>query len=565
MSSSFVEEAEATPKPKRLGDRLVADGLLLEDQLNLSLKESKRLGKFLGETLVSLGFITDEVLTTYLATESQASVLDLTDYFIPPDVLELVPHELSAQFQLLPLSRKGNLLKVALVDTYNVMAVDTIERVTGLNVEVVTAPPQTIADAIERYYAQSETITNLVDQLAKQGIGVLGDQSGTEAPMIRLCNQIITFAIQIRATDIHVEPDEQYLRIRIRVDGLLGREILIPKALQASIIARLKLMATLNVTEKRLPQDGRIPFTSGTKRVDLRVSTLPTNFGESLVMRILDKSAVHLEFGSLGFTEHNQKRVETVVQRPYGILLVTGPTGSGKTTTLYTSLRGVNAQEKGVFTLEDPVEYQMPMVRQTQVNPGIGMTFATGLRALLRQDPDVIMVGEIRDLETADLAMRAAMTGHLVFSTLHTNDAVGAIPRLIDMGIEPYLLASALSGVVAQRLVRLICHGCKEERTDVEVVLKALKIPPPVGQEPRLWMGKGCRACGMTGFRGRQGIFEVLLMNEQIHLPIVQGPDLPAIRAIAKRDGMQTMKEDGLAKAFEGLTTVEEVLRVVDG
>ena len=383
--------------------------------------------------------------------------------------------------------------------------------------------------------------------------------------MIRLCNQIITFAIQIRSTDIHVEPDEQYLRIRIRVDGLLGREILIPKVLQASIIARLKLMATLNVTEKRLPQDGRIPFTSGTRRVDLRVSTLPTNFGESLVMRILDKSAVNLEFSSLGFNDKNQQRVQTVVQRPYGILLVTGPTGSGKTTTLYTSLKCVNAQEKGVFTLEDPVEYQMPMVRQTQVNPGIGMTFAAGLRALLRQDPDVIMVGEIRDLETADLAMRAAMTGHLVFSTLHTNDAVGAIPRLIDMGVEPYLLASALSGVVAQRLVRLICHGCKEERDDVEQELKALKIQPPEGKKPRLWIGRGCRTCGGTGFRGRQGIFEVLLMNEQIHLPIVQGPDLPAIRGIARKEGMLTMKEDGLAKAFQGLTTIEEVLRVVDG
>lgn len=563
MNLSVMEHAPT--KPKRLGDRLVADGLLAEDQLDLALKESKRNGKFLGETLVSLGFITDEVLTTYLATESQATVLDLSDCFIPPDVLALVPHELSAQFRLLPIERKGNLLKVAFADTYNVMAVDTIERITGLNVEVVAAPSQTISDAIERLYAQSETITNLVDQLAKQGLGALGEQSGTEAPMIRLCNQIITFAIQIRATDIHVEPDEQYLRIRIRVDGLLGREILIPKILQASIIARLKLMATLNVTEKRLPQDGRIPFTSGTRRVDLRVSTLPTNFGESVVMRILDKSAVNLEFSSLGFTAHNQQRVRSVVQRPYGILLVTGPTGSGKTTTLYTSLREVNAQEKGVFTLEDPVEYQMPMVRQTQVNPGIGMTFAAGLRALLRQDPDVIMVGEIRDLETADLAMRAAMTGHLVFSTLHTNDAVGAIPRLIDMGVEPYLLASALSGVVAQRLLRLICHGCKEERTDVEQVLKALKIQPPEGEPPRLWQGKGCRACGNTGFRGRQGIYEVFLMNEQVHLPIVQGPDLPAIRGIARKEGMITMKEDGLAKAFQGLTTVEEVLRVVDG
>ena len=557
--------APPTNQPKRLGDRLLADGLISEDQLELALRESKQEGKFLGETLVSLGFISEQALTSYLAHKSHAQVLEVKDRFIPPEFLDLVPHEMATQFRLIPIDKVGNLLTIAMADTYDVLAVDAVEQATGLNVEVVAAQPQTILDAIEQHYAQSESITNLVDQLAKQGISGTGDQTGTEAPMIRLCNQIISYAVQIRATDIHIEPDEQYLRVRARVDGLLGREILIPKALQASIIARLKLMATLNVTEKRTPQDGRITFTSGNRRVDLRVSTLPTSFGESLVLRILDKSSINLEFEALGFNLHNQERVKSVIHRPYGIVLVTGPTGSGKTTTLYTGLRCIDAKVKGVFTLEDPVEYQMPMVRQTQINAQLGMTFATGLRALLRQDPDVILVGEIRDLETADLAMRAALTGHLVFSTLHTNDAVGAIPRLIDMGVEPYLLSSALVAVIGQRLIRLICPGCKEEQQDAQQIIESLNIEPPPGAPPRLWKGSGCRGCGQTGYKGRKGIFEVLLLDEQFHLSMVQGPDIPSIRAISRKEGMKSMKEDGLAKAFQGLTTLEEVLRVVDG
>ena len=324
-------------------------------------------------------------------------------------------------------------------------------------------------------------------------------------------------------------------------------------------------MANLNLTEKRTPQDGRIPFKLGNRQIDLRVSTLPTNFGESLVLRILDKGALKLEFSALGFTSQDQSRIQALIQRPHGIILVTGPTGSGKTTTLYTALRHVNAKEQSVFTLEDPIEYQMPMIRQTQVNPDIGMTFAAGLRTLLRQDPDVILVGEIRDQETADLAMRAALTGHLVFSTLHTNDALGAIPRLIDMGIEPFLLASALTAVVGQRLVRRLCPGCTVEREDAESVLAELEVELPDDTPLRLWTGAGCRSCNNTGYKGREGIYEIIQITDQHHGPIVHGPDIEALRGIIHKQGMPTMFQDGLRKALNGITTLEEVLRVTGG
>ena len=556
--------AQPSVKPKRLGERLLAAGLIKSEQLDLALREAQRLGVFLGESLVQLGFINEEVLTTSLAQDTDTPVMDVSNCFIHPEVLELVPLELARQYQVIPIRQEGNILTIVLADTYNVMAVDTIERTTGLNVEVMTAPTQKIMEAIECQYAQSESISHLVDELIKQGIGKLGEEAGREAPMIRLCNQIITVALQTRVTDIHIEPDEQYLRVRMRVDGILGQEILMPKVLQPAVTARFKLMAHLNITEKRVPQDGRLPFTSGSRRIDIRLSTLPTHFGESLVLRVLDKSAVKLEFDALGLTEEHQTLLQSIIHRPHGIILVTGPTGSGKTTTLYTALQNVDAHEKSVFTLEDPVEYQVPLVRQTQINTEIGMTFAAGLRALLRQDPDVILVGEIRDQETAELAIRAALTGHLVFSTLHTNDAVGAIPRLIDMGVEPYLLASALVAVIGQRLVRRICPGCKREQANVQKALAPLKIDPPKHQNVKLWEGTGCSACGHTGFRGRQGIFEVLLIDEQLHAPIIHGPDVSAIRAMIRKSGAATMQDDGLARAFQGVTTIDEVLRVTN-
>jgi len=519
----------------------------------------------LGQTLINLGFITEKVLANYLAEGTQAGIVDLSSIYIPPEILDLVPYDLATQFQVLPLGKRGNLLNLAMADPLNVVAVDAIEYHTRLNLKTQTAPAQELMEAIERHYAHTETLKHLLDELTTQGLSDLDEEGSREAPMIRLCNQLITGAIQAGVTDIHIEPDEHYLRVRTRIDGVLTQEILIPKPLQAPITARIKLMANLNLTEKRTPQDGRIPFTLGNRQIDLRVSSLPTNFGESLVLRILDKATVKLEFMALGFSADHQSHIQTLITRPHGIILVTGPTGSGKTTTLYTALRHVNAKEKSVFTLEDPIEYQMPLIRQTQVNPDIGMTFAAGLRALLRQDPDIILVGEIRDQETADLAMRAALTGHLVFSTLHTNDALGAIPRLIDMGVEPYLLASALTAVLGQRLVRCICPGCKVEREDSVGILEELDVPLPKDTPPRLWLGTGCRACGKTGYRGRRGIYELIQITEEVHAPIVHGPDIAGIRAIIQRQGQPTMFEDGLMKALNGLTTLEEVMRVTGG
>ncbi len=553
-----------THRPQ-LGAALLEEGWITQEQLDLAIREGKRKGMLLGQTLIGLGFITENVLAHYLAEGTQADLVDLSTTFIAPEILDLVPYDIAAQLQVLPIEKRGNVLKLAMADPLDIMAVDTIEGLTGLNVDTHTAPTQELSEAIARHYAHSESIKQLLDEITAQGFSDLGEEGSGEAPMIRLSNQLITAAIQSRVTDIHVEPDEHYLRVRMRVDGILAQEILIPKPIQAPITARLKLMANLNLTEKRTPQDGRIPFKLGNRQIDLRVSTLPTNFGESLVLRILDKGAVKLEFPALGFTTYDQSRIQSIIKRPHGIILVTGPTGSGKTTTLYTALRHVNAKEQSVFTLEDPIEYQMPMIRQTQVNPDIGMTFAAGLRALLRQDPDVILVGEIRDQETADLAMRAALTGHLVFSTLHTNNALGAIPRLIDMGVEPFLLASALTAMIGQRLVRCICPGCKVEREDSLKVLSELKVELPEGMSPQLWAGAGCPACGRTGYKGRVGIYEIIQVSDELHAPIVHGPDIAGIHAIIQRQGMPTMFDDGLIKALQGLTTLEEVLRVTGG
>ena len=413
-----MSSSTATTRPQ-LGATLLQDGWISAEQLDLALREAKRNGIMLGQSLIGLGFITEKLLAHYLAEGTQTGMVDLSAIFIPPEILDLIPYDLAAQFQVLPISKREQVLNIAMADPLDIVAVDTIESRTGLNVHTQTAPAQELSESIERHYAHSESIKQLLDELAAKGFSDLGEDASQEAPMIRLCNQLITAGIQARVTDIHVEPDEQYLRIRMRIDGILAQELLIPKPLQAPITARFKLMANLNLTEKRTPQDGRISFTLGNRHIDLRVSTLPTNFGESLVLRILDKGSLKLEFRALGFTNKDQSRVESLIQRPHGIILVTGPTGSGKTTTLYTALRHVNAKEKSVFTLEDPIEYQMPLIRQTQVNPDIGMTFAAGLRALLRQDPDVILVGEIRDQETADLLTCCLNRASGLFYTSH--------------------------------------------------------------------------------------------------------------------------------------------------
>ena len=554
----------AAGSKRPLGERLLAAGVITRPQLDLALREGRRQGKMLGESLISLGFVTAETLTNSLADEANSEVIDVATAVVDDAVLALIPHELAKRYRALPVRREGDTLTVVLSNALNVVAIDALERATGLRLDVATAPEADLVDAIERHYAQRSSIEETIDTIMREGI--VGDSEEDDAQasgMIRLVEEILALGVKARATDIHLEQEERIIRVRIRVDGILRQEVLIPVALGPALAARIKVIAALNVSEKRIPQDGRINFKIGRREVDLRVSTLPTQYGESIVMRILEKGNIHVHFDQLGLQPATATRLLEAVARPHGMVLVTGPTGSGKTTTLYTVLGQVDAMQLSVFTLEDPIEYGLPLIRQTQVKPDIGLTFASGLRALLRQDPDVILLGEIRDAETAQLAVRAALTGHLLLSTLHTNDAIGAIPRLIDMGIEPYLLTSALSAVVGQRLVRRICSACKqavdnpaEEFARLRSVLGALAHGP-------LWLGAGCTLCRNSGYRGRVAIYEVLIVDERFHGPILKGAAISELRQLAAAGGMQSMLEDGLEKAHAGLTTLDELVRVV--
>ena len=497
-AASAAVPAASAKRP--LGERLLAAGLISRPQLDLALREGRRQGKMLGESLIALGFVTAEALTSSLADEANSEVVDVATAVVDDAVLALVPHELAKRHRALPVRRDGDILTVVLSNALNVVAIDALERATGLRLDVATAPEADLTDAIERHYAQRSSIEETIDSIMREGI--LGDSEEDDAQatgMIRLVEEILALGVKARATDIHLEQEERILRVRIRVDGILRQEVLIPVALGPALAARVKVIAGLNVSEKRVPQDGRINFKFGRREVDLRVSTLPTQFGESIVMRILEKSNIHVRFDALGLQPESATRLLEAVARPHGMVLVTGPTGSGKTTTLYTVLSQVDAMQLSVFTLEDPIEYGLPLIRQTQVKPDIGLTFASGLRALLRQDPDVILLGEIRDAETAQLAVRAALTGHLLLSTLHTNDAIGAIPRLVDMGIEPYLLTSALAAIVGQRLVRKICSGCQQEVPDPAAEFERLrKVLGELSPGP-LWMGAGCNLCRSSG------------------------------------------------------------------
>lgn len=546
-----------------LGGRLKASGRITDVQLDLALREQKRNGKLLGEVLVDLGFVTPEVLTEALASEAQTDVVDVQSAVIPDDVLRQVSYETAKKFKLIPYSLKDGLLTIVLADAYNVVAIDHIERESGQTVNVVTAPEGHILDAIARHYTQGSSIADTIDQIMAEGSAVDGDEAVNDSPLVRLVDQLISLGVKKGATDIHIEPAEKIVRVRMRIDGVMRQQALIPKLIQPAMTARIKLLANLDITEKRQPQDGRIRFDYGQHYVDLRVSTLPTNAGESVVLRILDRSATSLSLSDLGFTQNHKDQIEQLVELPYGMVLVTGPTGSGKTTTLYASLKLVRADERSVFTLEDPVEYSLGSVRQTQVRPEVGMDFAAGLRALLRQDPDVILVGEIRDLETAQLATRAALTGHLVLSTLHTNDAVGVIPRLIDMGVDRYMLPAALSTIVAQRLVRLLCQHCKRPHRDPQTLIESLGLQEQFSAETQLFEPGGCVHCNGTGFQGRSAIYEILTVDERFHAPIISGASGSELKALAAESGMVPMLHDGFAKASAGLTSVDEVLRVV--
>jgi general secretion pathway protein E len=540
-------------RPLRLGELLIARNQLSADDLERGLELQKERGDKLGKILVDLGFIAQRDVLAALSEQLSIPLVQIAE---PPAVapeLEGLSARFLRQSRVFPLALNDATLTLAMADPLDFETISAVRSFSGLRVVPALAAEQEILDAIDEYYGAMEKSTETFAEGDNEDLEHLRDMA-SEAPVIRLVNAVIAQAVERRASDIHIEPFEKEFRIRFRIDGVLFNQEPPPREMKAAIISRLKLMARLNIAERRLPQDGRIKIKTLGREVDLRVSTLPTMYGESVVMRLLDRSAGDFyDLRRLGFDDQMLARMEHFTSLPHGIFLVTGPTGSGKSTTLYSALKRINLPDKKIITIEDPVEYQMDGINQIHVNPQIGLTFAAGLRHIVRQDPDVIMVGEIRDRETADIAIRAALTGHLVFSTLHTNDAPSAITRLTDMGVENYLITSSVVAVLAQRLVRLICEDCRApdgERMD------------PEGNIVPCFKGAGCPTCGGTGYRSRMGIFEMMELNDEIRQRIMRNEDASLLTAAARRNGMRTLREDGWQKIRFGRTTPDEVIRV---
>jgi general secretion pathway protein E len=541
----------------RLGEILIGRKLISQEDLERALELQKERGDKIGKTLVDMGFI---AMRDVLAALSEQLEVPLVAIDAPPYVsaeTEALSPRFLRQFHCLPLSREDHTITLAMADPLDVETIAAVRHCTGLKISTVLAPEQEIVDAIDKYYgesaARSEADFDFQAGEMSEDLEHLRDMA-SEAPVIRLVNAIIASAVEKRASDIHLEPFEKDFRIRYRVDGVLYNQDPPPRELKAAMISRVKLMAKLNIAERRLPQDGRIKIKTLGREVDLRVSTLPTLYGESVVMRLLDRSAGDFyDLGRLGFDNYMLGRMEYYTSLPHGIFLVTGPTGSGKSTTLYSALKRINQSDKKIITIEDPVEYQMDGINQLHVNTQIGLTFAQGLRHIVRQDPDVIMVGEIRDRETADIAIRSSLTGHFVFSTLHTNDAPSAITRLTDMGMENYLITSSVVAVLAQRLVRVICEHCKAE--------SGTRIAPD-GNTVLCYAGRGCERCFGSGYKGRMGIFELMELGDEIRQLIMKNADAASITNVARRNGMRNLREDGWLKVMSGATTADEVMRV---
>jgi len=552
--------------PRLLGEILVQERFTTPDMIAQALVRAKTTGERLGEALVALGALSLADVLRALALQQHVPFLSRDELPSPLPLVKNLSSKYLRQYTICPVSVEGSVLTVATADPLNPVVADDLRQATGLSVRLVVSPPEAITEAIDRTYDGTATpLQRIVEGMEDEGgageedVNQLRDMA-FEAPVVRLVNLLVENAIEAGASDIHIEPFEDTLRVRYRIDGILFDQESPPRRLQAAVTSRIKLMAEMNIAERRLPQDGRIRVTLHGKRVDIRVSTMPTVHGESIVMRLLDRGSVFLPLEKLGFGARTLERFGALIRRPHGIVLVTGPTGSGKTTTLYAALDKINSSDRKIITVEDPVEYQLKGVNQIPVKPKIGLTFATGLRHIVRQDPDVILIGEIRDLETAEIAIQASLTGHLVFSTLHTNDAPGAITRLQDMGVEPYLVASVLEGVLAQRLVRRICAACRVPDAPSPADLGALGIQGAA--EVRLWRGRGCDECRGTGYRGRTGIYELFRLTEDARSLILRRAPVREIRRAALDAGMVTLRLDGWAKACEGVTTVEEVLRV---
>ena len=571
---------------KRLGEMLVDEGIISEEQLQEALHEQKIKGGRLEKILISQGYVTQDVIMAFVGTQlgiPHVSLIEIGE--IPNDVVFSVPESIATNHCLIPIVKKDKKLTVAMADPLNVFAIDDIKMMTGFEVEPAIASETEIRAMQAKYYGSAaggaggggEAGGDMQEIINSMGAGdnleVMEEKqedmdiskleaAGEDAPVVRLVNLILTEAVRSGASDIHIEPYEKSLRCRYRIDGVLHEVQSPPRSLSAAISSRLKIMSSLDIAERRLPQDGRIKIKVLGKEIDLRVSICPVQFGEKIVMRILDSSNLSLDLPKLGFEDDILPKFEKAIVEPYGMVLVTGPTGSGKSTTLYSALHYINNPDTNISTIEDPVEYNLPGINQVNAKAGIGLTFAAGLRSFLRQDPDVIMVGEIRDKETGEVAINAALTGHLVFSTLHTNDAPGAVTRMMNMGVEPFLITSTVHCVVAQRLLRRICKDCKESYEAPPEVLEEIGIKPNPGEVVTLYRGRGCATCSSTGYKGRMAIHEVLILSEEFKKGVLQRKPTSEIKKIAREGGMQTLRECGVRKVLKGMTSVEELLRV---
>jgi type IV pilus assembly protein PilB len=557
----------------RLGELLVRRGQIAPAALTRAVEEQRAHGGALASHLVKLGFINEDALLSYLQKEYRLPVVDPSNLDIPPEVLALVPPAMVQKHHLIPVNLVRSTLTLAMADPSNLIAINEVKFLTGYDVKIAVAGASAVQRAIDRYYEANVNYDQMLNELGGEDVQLVQgeeevslqdlERSTEEAPVVRLVNALLTDAITKRASDVHVEPYEKMLRIRFRIDGVLYEVMQPPVKLKNALTSRIKVMASLDIAERRMPQDGRIKLKLGNNReMDFRVSVLPTIFGEKVVLRLLDKSNLQLDMTKLGFDERALKDFKESIYKPFGMVLVTGPTGSGKTTTLYSAIAELNKVATNISTAEDPVEFNLVGINQVQMHEDIGLTFAAALRAFLRQDPDIIMVGEIRDFETAEIGVKAALTGHLVLSTLHTNDAPSTINRLLNMGIEPFLVASSINLIMAQRLVRVVCPHCKEETEVAPEALREIGAPPDLMGSMHCFHGVGCSQCGGMGYKGRVALYEVMPMSDGIREAVLAGASSVDIKRAAIESGMNTLRMSGVTKIAEGVTTVEEVLRV---
>lgn len=565
---------------KRLGDFLFGAGLITHDQLKRALDEQKRLGKKLGETLIALRIISENALAQALSTQLGHPFLDLSSTALEPDIVMAIPETLAKKQCAIPVSLENKTLTVAMVDPLDYECIRDLGFASGFRIQPAIATRKDILEAIDRYYNLNSSVESIVQETAQQyddsllqiipEIGpAAADADSLEersrlAPVIRLANLIMTKAIRLRASDIHIEPCQRDFRVRYRIDGLLKEDLRLPKWIQGALLSRMKILGNLDIAERRMPQDGAVRVRSDDREIDLRLSTLPTQYGEKMVIRVLDQGRLVVSLNTLGISPQSLSMLQSLMRRKRGIILVTGPTGSGKTTTLYSMINAMRDEVTNIVTVEDPIEYNLDGINQVQINAAIGLTFAGCLRSILRQDPNVILIGEIRDLETAEIAFRAAMTGHLVLSTVHTNDAPSTITRLIDLGVPRYLVASLLMGVIAQRLVRSVCPRCKTVMPPPLESLLSLRISPDSVKNVSFYYGKGCSYCNYLGLQGRTGLYEVLEMTPRLRDLVTTGSAEHDLRSTALASKMISLGEDGLNKVKQGITTIEELLRVIE-